>query len=452
MSRTAKRLLRQQLKGRDTDQSDMSDDASSEVSLDGDAPSLLPSELNVDDELNAILDGLLEKRAATREDHLTRLVRLLGHKFIADNLESCQDTTMDHLLRCIKKDKSNNEAILASKALALFFLTIGADQETRYADTKEAVHDLIFKPTSGRPEPVRCALVDLLAMACFVAGNPADTHALLESLTDLGTATLAKIVARSEASGSAAAMASAAAAGSATSGVSSAAVKAATNASTAAASHAGARLLVNILAAIGLLLTVAPMGSVRDFVARAATPLLIQTVQVGTVVATDARIIAAEIMALLSEREALADVDEDDLDRFLAVLSSATGTEDPASVKGIAQRDRKAQRAAFRDVAAYFDERTPPHLKLRFKNENVELSSWTQLRQLSAFRQLLGPALHVHFLENPLLRSLFGFTASEDSGADRKAMYNPSSEASKLRTQHLKKQRQVRQNKLALYN
>jgi hypothetical protein len=52
---------------------------------------------------------------SVREDALTKLIRLLSHKYAANILNSRRDTLLDMLNRSVKKDKSYKENKLAAK-------------------------------------------------------------------------------------------------------------------------------------------------------------------------------------------------------------------------------------------------------------------------------------------------------------------------------------------------
>ncbi|KAL7750638.1 Interferon- developmental regulator 1 [Sorochytrium milnesiophthora] len=128
------------------------------------------------------------------------------------------------------------------------------------------------------------------------------------------------------------------------------------------------------------------------------------------------------------------------------VLAAFAGMQ-AASVKSVAKRDRSFQKSAFRDIQLTVEAGGSPHLRLKFKKETVIFGTWVELKRLYAFREALGQSLHMHFLYNPLLRDLFDVHMSYDatlSNQERRAMYNPSSEASKMRTKHLHKQRGVK--------
>ncbi|KAI9176112.1 Interferon- developmental regulator 1 [Blastocladiella emersonii ATCC 22665] len=461
MSKTARRLFKNQ--GRASAAASDAEFESDGYLSDGsvlsidDSPGTPPGvEIDMAEELRTALDGLLEKRASTREDALEKLIRLLGNHYLADEVDPLLDTVQDYVLKAARRDKSAAENTLAAKALGLYFLTIGPDHESRFVDVRDALLDLITKTTAGRSEPVRAALVDVLTLACFVAGSTEHTRDLLLALDELAAGTFKFLCARAEASGSAAAAAAAAAQASSTSGVAKTRLATAGSASN---TLTGARFLPNLLACIGVLASTAPR-SVMDTVVTRSLPVYLQILESG-VIGAETKILAAENLAIFVECGALAS-DAPELEPATALLQALTGNGgsasgaglDVASVKSVAQRDRKAQRAAFRDVLAFLDAGDAPHLKLKFRKENVVLQTWAHLRQLYLIRASLGAAVHVHFLRNPLLRDIFGFSLAEDAGlsrAERRALYSQSGEIARSRTQHLQKQRSIRANKIGGY-
>ncbi|ORZ33087.1 interferon-related developmental regulator-domain-containing protein [Catenaria anguillulae PL171] len=434
-------------------------------------------------DLRAALDGLLEKRASTREDHLAKIIRLLGNHYMAAELDSLVDTALDALVRCAKKEKSQTENIAAAKALGIYFVTIGPGHESRYTEVVDTLLPLVTKLTAGRPEPVRCALSDLVTLACFTTGSADHTSTLLTTFADLAASTFRKLVQANEASAGNAALKAAQAAVSATSGEAKVTIKS----QQGIEKLPGGKLLPVLLADLGVLCTVARPGAVRS-VAGALGEMLLKVLGC-TCVSAETKILAAENVAMLVEVGALDRPDDDNdhgnatsntpaspssikadetvtadpatiVTRAIRMLtdltsSSSTSSDLATSVKSTNQRDRKSQRAAFRDVLAYLESETPPHLKLKFRKEQVVLNTWAQLRQLYMFRAALGQSVHVHFLLNPLLRDVFDFHFTEDAGlskAERKAMYNPSSEYARQRTQMLAKQRRVRASKIGQFD
>ncbi|KAI9216216.1 interferon-related developmental regulator-domain-containing protein [Blastocladiella britannica] len=473
MSKTARKLFKQSTSRRSDgfesglSSAPVSDDdgynsEGSVLSLDDYSPPGTPTGVEIDyaEELNQQLDALLEKRASTREAALATLIQLLGTHYLPEELDAVADTALDYLLRCVKRDKAVAENVLAAKALSLYFITLGPGHESRYAELAATALPLLTKPKADRSDAVRAALSESLTAGCFVTGTPDDAATLITAIATTSLATYRHMLSRATTSS---ATAAAAAALSATSGV--AKVTHHATASTAATALPGARLLPPLLAHLGALCTVAGRTAAVHVAAIEHAPTYVRLLS-SPAVSSEAKVLAAENVALFHEVGALGSTDVEEsttegdeeeshhplIERIATVLGDVmggAGTE--TSVKAIAQRDRKSQRAAFRDVLSYLDSDVAPSLKLKFRKENVVLSTWCQLRQLYLFRTILGAQVHVHFLRNPLMRDVFGFTADLDAGLskqERRFVHHPSSEASRAKTMHLAKQRQVRASKI----
>lgn len=117
------------------------------------------------------------------------------------------------------------------------------------------------------------------------------------------------------------------------------------------------------------------------------------------------RMTAGEAIAVLHELAREGDEDfqpknADDLWDKLNVLAK-----DGQKFRG--KKERKCQRATFRDVLKAVEDRDAPHVSVRFGGERLEIDSWSRKRQYDAFCSVLGPGLNVHLSENMLLRDVF---------------------------------------------
>jgi hypothetical protein len=120
------------------------------------------------------------------------------------------------------------------------------------------------------------------------------------------------------------------------------------------------------------------------------------------------------------------------------------------SVKYKGKKEKRLQRATFREIYNSFEEGTSPELTIKFAREVLEITSWTGRLYYNGFSSLLGTGMNVHLKENGLLRSIFNLDEVE-AGESQKAKGNrferqlANKAAFKLRTQALKK---TRDNKL----
>ncbi|KAJ1500875.1 Interferon- developmental regulator 1 [Coelomomyces lativittatus] len=129
------------------------------------------SEEPVKEDLSSIVDGLLEKRTATREHTLKKLKKLLGTQLLTEELENQIETLQEALLKCLKKSKSGTEMILAAQVLTLLYVTMGMDYDVPLTELQEV---LSTKLHSTQSETLLCPLVYLLAVAYFVSEEDMD--------------------------------------------------------------------------------------------------------------------------------------------------------------------------------------------------------------------------------------------------------------------------------------
>ncbi|RKP24181.1 interferon-related developmental regulator-domain-containing protein [Syncephalis pseudoplumigaleata] len=125
------------------------------------------------------------------------------------------------------------------------------------------------------------------------------------------------------------------------------------------------------------------------------------------------------------------------------------------SSKRQSKKKRSAQKTVIRDVLNTIEDGEAPEVKLKFQNQIYTFNSWSQLRQLQIFREVLGEGLHVHFIENELLQDVFDFggTAQLGSAMERLVLRQvnaPTSEISKERSRSLKKGRTHRMAALSV--
>lgn len=389
-------------------------DSSSIISLRSDdttAEEVVQQLGNTRDILSSVLEGMEEKRTTTREEALGKLIKLLSFKYAFDALSDKQDTILDLLLRSVKKEKSSKENILAAKALSLYFVTMGPENDDKYSQYNSAVRDLISK--SARSDEVKTAFVDTLALSNFIASS--SPHTTLDLVHFFATVL--------------------------------------SNSSTSSQTFNA------LLKGYTLLLTTISESSIRSEFANAIKIFMkgLNSTNLET------RLSSGEGIAVLWEGLGVLsnavngdsmDVDNDKSDdnTISELLTTQKKTDLLELLKTLARdstryrakKERSFQRSAFRDILNTVESGISPHLRLRFKHEQVYFESWAQIRQLYAFREALGQGLHVHFHENPLLRDIFAIelnTHSHLSKAERKALYHPSSEFSKARTKHLVKER-----------
>jgi hypothetical protein len=119
----------------------------------------------------------------------------------------------------------------------------------------------------------------------------------------------------------------------------------------------------------------------------------------------DVRLAAGEALSLIYElgREESNDFEEDfalDITENLKQLATD-------SHKYRAKKDRKQQRATFRDILQFIENDVVPELQIKFGKETLILDSWVRRKQYETLCNILGPSINVHLTDNDLLREIF---------------------------------------------
>lgn len=161
------------------------------------------------------------------------------------------------------------------------------------------------------------------------------------------------------------------------------------------------------LSAWTLLFTLMSPGDVYTMIGNGTnfSPSLIQIVQLLGSPYLEVRLSAGEALAIIFElgRE----YQEDFAEEFIPDLVETLRQLATDSHKYRAKKDRKQQRATFRDILYYIEDDNLPDLQIRFGKEILVLDSWTRRKQYYVLCHTLGSGLNMHLAENELLRDIF---------------------------------------------
>lgn len=176
----------------------------------------------------------------------------------------------------------------------------------------------------------------------------------------------------------------------------------------AAAMHSAA------LSAWALLLTLIPAGDLVSLVNsnNAMIPSIKKLTGMLQSPHLDVRMTAGETIALILESGR--SHDDDFLENELPDLIEATQKLATDAHKYRAKRDRKVQRATFRDVHRYLEEDISPEISIKFGKESLLLDTWTLHHQYICLRNALGFGMNVHLAENEFLRDVLELGAKMD--------------------------------------
>lgn len=128
----------------------------------------------------------------------------------------------------------------------------------------------------------------------------------------------------------------------------------------------------------------------------------------------EVRMAAGEALALVYEigRQENDDFEDDfALDLIDTLKQLATDSQ-----KFRAKKDRKQQRATFRDILQFIEEDTTSELQVKFGKEVLMLDTWMKRKQYETLCNILGPSINHHLIENDLIKDIFQIeTSLEDT-------------------------------------
>jgi len=117
------------------------------------------------------------------------------------------------------------------------------------------------------------------------------------------------------------------------------------------------------------------------------------------------RMTCGEIIAVILECGRVHD--EDFLEDHIPNLIEATSELAKDSHKFRAKKERKVQRASFRDVLRYLEEDVTPEIQIRFGKEILDIDTWSISIQYQKLCEIIGPGITTHLGENEFLRDIF---------------------------------------------
>ncbi|XP_017024046.1 interferon-related developmental regulator 2 [Drosophila kikkawai] len=316
------------------------------------------------------LEQATEKSAQTRVQALQAICELLMHRYMPDFVEDRKMTLMDFVEKSIRRGKGQ-EQVWGARLAPLLVLQLGGDEGFSKTMNQFLLTTVQDKSVGFDARAKCCTALGLLSfLACEDVGELVQLMQYFEAIF----------------------------AGSYLRGDDKTPVSVTAEAGTL---HAEA------LSAWGLLLTLIPSG---DFVSLMTTgqnmfPSIKKFLGLLQSTHLDVRMAAGETIALILESGRAHD--EDFLEEDIAELCEAVKQLATDSHKYRAKRDRKAQRATFRDVLRYLEEDISPEISIRFGNESLTLDAWSIHHQYSAMCTVMGPGMTSQLQENEFIRDIF---------------------------------------------
>lgn len=335
-------------------------------SLDDGQDDSLNSNEKFEEKLLVALDNATEKSVQTRVQALQSICEVLMHRYVPDFIEERKLTILDIVEKSIRRGKGPEQA-LAARIAALLLMQLGGG-----FDFIKPLGQYLL--TAALDKSVPC---DARAKCCTALG-------LLNFLGSDDIGDLIQLMGTFETIFSGSYMKG--------------------DQSPTSASGDASALHSAALSAWGLLLTLIPPGHFVTNMSQKSAPSIQQLMGMLKSPHLDVRMTAGETIALVFECGR--SHDEDFLDEFITDVVDATKLLATDSHKYRAKRDRKTQRATFRDVLRYLEEDESPEINIRFGTESLLIDSWAVHHQYSALCAAMGPGMTIHLRENEFIRDI----------------------------------------------
>lgn len=319
------------------------------------------------------LDGLSQKSAQGRTNCYEGLCKAFQKKYIPDFVEERKMTVCDGVERGLKKGRGAEQAAAAQLA-SLLCVQLGAgDSSEEVCKSLKPILLVIANDNSMQPT-VRAKCCSALGLITFLSGGEmGDVLDIMKQMEHIFSGSYLR-------------------GGGTVPNVS----------VDIGMLHAAA------LNAWGLLFTLMSPGDVYSMLGSGVgsfSPSIEQLSDMLTSPHLDVRMAAGEALALVFElgRSCRDDFAENYIDELVDALHQLATD----SNKHRAKKDRKAQRATFRDILNYIENDQFSEERVKFQKEVLYLDSWCRHKQYDALCNSLGSGLNTHLAENELLRDIF---------------------------------------------
>lgn len=324
----------------------------------------------MENKLKLCLENALElKSSPRRASFLQEMSRCFADRYVPEFLLDKPVTMADLLEKSLKKGKSEEQAAAASLAATLV-LQYGASSEGAIIQRSLSKIFMTTLQESTVPAAVREKIASALAITTYIAEEePHNTCEVMEHLK--------AVFSKSCPNG---------------------------DMKMPVLPPAESSLHQTALLSWGLLLTVTE-DRVHNLIDRnlATVTCLLHTPDV------DVRVAAGEVLATMYElaRDRDSDFEGDDLERLCEELHTLATD----SAKSRAKRDRRTQRASFREIEKAVRDGEKPDFKVHFAGEILRVGTWEDKRTYDAVCSILGSGMNHHLQFNPEVRTLFGLGA-----------------------------------------
>ncbi|XP_053682693.1 interferon-related developmental regulator 2 isoform X2 [Sabethes cyaneus] len=335
--------------------------------------------LKYEEKLLQAIENVSDKSLQTRISAFQLINETLVHHYIPEFIDDRKMTLMDAIEKSIKKGKGSEQSWAARIIPLLVIQLDGAD------DINELIK--VLKPVLVATALDTAASYDARAKCCMALGlmnflasdDPGDLLPLMKNFETIFSGSYLK-----------------------------------GDSSPSTAGIDAATLHSSALSAWALLLTQIPSGDLVSMVnsGNALIPSIKKLTGMLQSPHLEVRMAAGETLALILESGR--SHDEDFLTEELNDLIEATQKLATDAHKYRAKRDRKVQRATFRDVHRYLEEDILPEISIKFGKETLLLDTWSLHHQYICLRNALGFGMNVHLSENAFLRDVLQLGAKMD--------------------------------------
>ncbi|XP_076220825.1 interferon-related developmental regulator 1-like isoform X2 [Nomia melanderi] len=327
-----------------------------------------------EEKLKEAIDGLTQRSAKGRTVCFNGIEKIFAIKYVPDFVEDRKMTITDSIERGLKKGRGEEQST-AARLSTLLCVQLGAFEsaETVCKDLKNTLTFIINDTSASMQARSECCWA--LSMNQFLSGNDAaDTFEIVQLLSGIFSGSYLK-----------------------------------GNGAVPIISSEVAALHAAAISSWTLLLTVMTPADIYNFIASDRPnnymPSLNRLRELLESPHLDVRLSAGEALAVIFElgRGFCCDYEQNwSLDLVEVLKELATD-----SNKYRAKKDRKQQRANFRDILRYIEEDTVSEMHVKFGQEILYLEGWCARTQYNACCRLLGPGINIHLADNQLLREIF---------------------------------------------
>ncbi|KAH8306657.1 hypothetical protein KR044_005611, partial [Drosophila immigrans] len=316
------------------------------------------------------LEQATEKSAQTRVQALQSICELLMHRYMPDFVEDRKMTLMDFVEKSVRRGKGQ-EQVWGARLAPLLVLQLGGEEGMSKTMNSFLLNTVQDKSVSLDARAKCCTALGLLNFL-----DCEDVGELVQLMQFFETIFAASYLRGDD------------------------------KTPISVTAEAGT-LHAEALSSWGLLLTLIPSG---DFVSLMTTgqhkfPSIKRFLGLLESPHLEVRMAAGETIALILESGRAHD--ENFLEEHISELCDAVKQLATDSAKYRAKRDRKTQRATFRDVLRYLEEDISPEINIRFGNDALTLDSWSIHHQYSALCTVMGPGMTSQLQENEFIRDIF---------------------------------------------